>query len=91
MGGIRVTPQDLIDLGKVCSTKAGELGSLVTVLESKVAGTQWESEAATRFKGDWREYKASMDKLRTALDELGTASAKMADNYTRADAAYKTR
>jgi uncharacterized protein YukE len=88
MSLINVTPQQVIELGAETKRQQEALVMLTNAIESKVANTDWDSPAATRFKGDWATHKANLVKLQTALESVSKAATQMGHNYEEADAAY---
>jgi WXG100 family type VII secretion target len=90
MAKIQVTPETLRKLASTCSKEATAVGTVRSTVRNAITSSGWESPAATRFKNDWHnEYEKALNKLETALHELGQASSKMATNYDNTEAAYK--
>lgn len=89
-GSIQVTPEELDVLGGTCETQAQAVADVINAVDRGIAGTQWESDAARKFKGDWSEkFKGQLQELSTNLQMLGGNAKTMAGNYREADASYK--
>jgi WXG100 family type VII secretion target len=88
MSLINVTPEQVIELGAHTGTQRDKLVELTNAIESKVASTDWDSPAATRFKEDWAMHKSNLVKLQQALDSVAKAATQMGNNYQEADASY---
>lgn len=90
MSLIRVTPADLRTLNSRCQGQSSQIDQVRQTVTSAIAGTDWNSPAATRFQDNWNtEFKPALVKLSTALTELGTAASRMADNYEATEAAFQ--
>jgi WXG100 family type VII secretion target len=91
MSTIRVTPHELRTLASKCSTEAKTVEQVKSTIASAVAGTDWESPAASRFKNDWNtKYVKALNELTHALEQLGQAANTMAANYDSTESAYKS-
>lgn len=68
------------------SKNARILGEVIHDLDSKIVDSDriWSGPAAEQFRGDWREAKASFQKMRQALDDAHTAVNKNAEAIQRA-------
>ena len=90
MPDIRVTPADLDRFSTTCQTEAGNVTHVKTTVRRALDGTDWDSPAAKRFRGDWAtKYEKSLNELDAALRELGQAAKTMATNYRSTEDAYK--
>ncbi|GAC1364620.1 MAG: hypothetical protein NVSMB32_07310 [Actinomycetota bacterium] len=90
MSLIRVTPGELRSLSSRCRGEAGHIDQVRQTVTQAIAGTDWASPAAQRFRDNWNaDFRPALDKLSSALGELGTAAARMADNYDATEAAFR--
>lgn len=90
MSDITVTPEDLDALHTTCNSQAQQIDSVRTTVDSKIRSTNWRSQAAEKFKGDWEtHHKKSLVELNQALQDLGRAAQQMAENYRQADQSYR--
>ncbi len=90
MSNIQVTPDQLRSLNTTLQGQAGQVGGVKSKIQSAINGTNWNSPAATKFKGDWNsKYAKTLTELEQALRELGQAASTMAQNYDQTEAAYK--
>ncbi|MDX3228315.1 WXG100 family type VII secretion target [Streptomyces sp. ME19-01-6] len=73
-------------MSKMFSENAGKLNGIISVLNSRTAGSEhiWTGPAADRFRTAWSEARASFEKMRLALDEASTAVNKSAQNIETA-------
>lgn len=89
MSTIKVTPQDLRALATKCHNEAKSVTEVKTKVSSAIGSTDWDSPAATKFKGDWNhKYVKALNELTAALDDLGKAAETMAKNYDATESAY---
>lgn len=90
MSNIKVTPAELKALNKTLTTQASQVKAVQSKISSAIKGTDWNSPAATKFKGDWNtKYVKALNELEKALVEFGKAAGTMAQNYESTEAAYK--
>jgi WXG100 family type VII secretion target len=88
MANIKVTPEEVKELGDFCTRTSEDITQMISKIEGQLSRTTWESPAASRFRGDWGTHKTNLTNMRTQLNDLGEAARKMAINYSDADAAY---
>lgn len=90
MATIKVTPAELRTLAGKCKTESTTIDRVRQVVSGAIAGTDWDSPAATKFKNDWNtKYVKALNELREALEQLGTAANTMAANYDQTENAYR--
>lgn len=90
MSSVKVTPEQLRSLNTTLKGEAQQVAGVRSKIASSIAGTDWDSPAATKFKDDWNsKYSKALQELERALTELGTAAQTMAANYDATEAAYK--
>jgi WXG100 family type VII secretion target len=90
MSLIRVTPAELRSLSSRCRGEAGRIDQVRHGVGQAIAGADWTSPAAQRFRANWdTDFRPALDKLSVALNELGTSAARMADNYEATEAALR--
>lgn len=90
MSLIRVTPAELRALNSKCRTESGRIDEVKQQVTQAVTSTDWDSPAAQKFRSNWNaDFRPALDKLSQALQELGMAASRMADNYDATEAAYR--
>ena len=89
MSLIRVTPAELRSLSARCRTEAGRIDQVRQGVGQAVAGADWDSPAARRFRDNWNvDFRPALDKLSASLTDLGTMASRMADNYDATESAF---
>ena len=90
MATIKVTPEQLRQFGSTCDKESKSVTDVQSRVRRALESTDWDSPAATKFKGDWKaKYEKALNELSEALVELGQAARTMAKNYDETEQAYK--
>ena len=90
MAFLTVTPEQLRSLAQTCSQQADAINNVGTTVNSNVNSVEWDSPAATQFKGEWSStHWPNLRNLMQALQDLGATATQMATNYEEADRSYK--
>jgi WXG100 family type VII secretion target len=86
---IRVTPSELRAFDTRCRGDAATIEQVKQHVAQALASLDWNSPAAQRFRTGWdTDFRPALDKLGLALQELGSAANRMAENYEAAEAAF---
>lgn len=84
MTGLRVSPEQLGQLGGACNRTAGEVrgqhGALKQQL-SPIFGADWSGSAAAQFAELFAEFDTHAAGLTTALDGIGRLLSQAGQNY----------
>ena len=88
MANIKVTPEEVDQLGAFCTRTSADITDMINKVEGQLSRTTWESTAANKFRGDWGTHKTNLTSMRDQLVDLGKAAQTMARNYSDADASY---
>jgi WXG100 family type VII secretion target len=90
MSLIRVTPAELRSLSSRCRGESGRIDQVRQSVGQAIAGADWDSPAAHRFRDNWNaDFRPALDKLSAALSELGALANRMADNYDATESALR--
>lgn len=89
-GQIRVTPEELSALGTECAKASDAIATALNALNKQMNTTlpNWEGQASGKFQGEWATHSGNLGKAQLAINELGTAASKLAENYVAADQSY---
>jgi WXG100 family type VII secretion target len=67
------TTEELQTLSSTFTRESGSVSELTSTIDGQVNGTWWIGPAADRFKEAWQgQFKPTLAKLQTALDEAAT-------------------
>jgi WXG100 family type VII secretion target len=78
-------PREMRELGRMYSRNGQQLAEIIRDLNTNTHNSDriWTGPAADRFRNAWNEAKSQFEKMRTALDEAGSAVNKNAENIER--------
>ena len=65
-----VTPEDLRHFADILNKNVEELTSIESAMDNKLYNYDWRDVVATRFKGQYEDAKASLNRLRQAMKKF---------------------
>jgi WXG100 family type VII secretion target len=85
--GIRVTPQQLQELGGRVNNGSGQIESELRALAGALSplGADWAGIAQARFLALWQEWQRSADQLHAALTGISTLLSQAGNAYAEAE------
>jgi WXG100 family type VII secretion target len=85
MALLKVTPEQLDQLATRFTQEAQSVQTVMSSIESTVAGTDWEGSASGKFQQEWQAYRQHLQRLNQALNETSQAVRKQATAYRAVD------
>lgn len=85
---IRVTPEQLQELGAQLSGGAGNIDAQLAAMASSLApltGGEWAGQASEQFRGLWEQWHESGRRLREALEGVSALLTNAGQAYAQAE------
>ena len=85
---LQMNPDDLLALKGTFDSQADAVVTLQSAIQSSLDGTNWESPAATEFRGIWSgEFVPMLQRLNQALIDAGMGVQNSHDKVVEANSA----
>ena len=82
MANVNLNIESLAETQRVFFQKAQELQALTNLVDSTLAGTEWQSPAAEKFRQEWAQtYLPALRNVFTGIDSFQRDLAKQLEGY----------